>query len=294
MGPSVQPLLPQPNLRPLEAKKSGERRKLECPFRQGWPSILLGAGPPSQHLSSTSPQPALWGGPSTSWTSPSPRLLSVSPLHNPLKNHQMHLSFAKKPKQLSGPSLPVRHHRKQECEIGQGAGVGGTELPRGGAVMGQPGPPLSSLHSPLLQASLCGAWSHPASRRWAALRGGLRPHPSPDLPQAQVASDLTPPSPASLPTVHGIKWTCSNGNSSSGFSVEQLVQQILDSHQTKPPPRTHNCLCTGSLGEPGRRRACGQGVLPGSRCDVWEGRGVSHEQATARRATLLHPAWLGW
>ncbi|XP_063173763.1 calmodulin-binding transcription activator 1-like [Candoia aspera] len=47
---------------------------------------------------------------------------------------------------------------------------------------------------------------------------------------------------------HGIKWTCSNGNSSSGFSVEQLVQQILDSHQTKPQPRTHNCLCTGNLG----------------------------------------------
>ncbi|XP_034260700.1 calmodulin-binding transcription activator 1 isoform X1 [Pantherophis guttatus] len=47
---------------------------------------------------------------------------------------------------------------------------------------------------------------------------------------------------------HGIKWTCSNGNNSSGFSVEQLVQQILDSHQTKPQPRTHNCLCTGNLG----------------------------------------------
>ncbi|XP_041946315.1 calmodulin-binding transcription activator 1 isoform X2 [Alosa sapidissima] len=50
------------------------------------------------------------------------------------------------------------------------------------------------------------------------------------------------------PMFHGIKWTCSNGNSSTGFSAEQLVQQILDSHQTKPPPRTHNCLCTGSLG----------------------------------------------
>ncbi|KAG9337657.1 hypothetical protein JZ751_028294 [Albula glossodonta] len=49
------------------------------------------------------------------------------------------------------------------------------------------------------------------------------------------------------PMFHGIKWTCSNGSSSSGFSVEQLVQQILDSHQTKPPPRTHNCLCTGTL-----------------------------------------------
>ncbi|OCT70690.1 hypothetical protein XELAEV_18037613mg [Xenopus laevis] len=51
-----------------------------------------------------------------------------------------------------------------------------------------------------------------------------------------------------LGSVHGIKWTCNNGNSSSGFSVEQLVQQILDSHQTKPQPRTHNCLCTGNLG----------------------------------------------
>ncbi|KAE8593285.1 hypothetical protein XENTR_v10019062, partial [Xenopus tropicalis] len=50
------------------------------------------------------------------------------------------------------------------------------------------------------------------------------------------------------PMFHGIKWTCNNGNSSSGFSVEQLVQQILDSHQTKPQPRTHNCLCTGNLG----------------------------------------------
>uniref|UniRef100_A0A673J0U3 Calmodulin-binding transcription activator 1 n=1 Tax=Sinocyclocheilus rhinocerous TaxID=307959 RepID=A0A673J0U3_9TELE len=51
------------------------------------------------------------------------------------------------------------------------------------------------------------------------------------------------------PMFHGIKWTCSNGNSSTGFSAEQLVQQILDSHQTKPPPRTHNCLCTGNLGK---------------------------------------------
>ncbi|KAI4904847.1 hypothetical protein NFI96_018232, partial [Prochilodus magdalenae] len=51
------------------------------------------------------------------------------------------------------------------------------------------------------------------------------------------------------PMFHGIKWTCSNGNSSTGFSAEQLVQQILDSHQTKPPPRTHNCLCTGTLGK---------------------------------------------
>lgn len=217
--------------------------------------------------------------------------LALCPLTpRPLEEPPDALELCKKTKQLSGPSLPrARHHRKQECEIGQGAGVGGTELPRGGAVMGQPGPPLSSLPSPLLRASLCGAWSQPANRKWAALRGGLRPHPSPDLPQAQVASDLTPASPASLPTVHGIKWTCSNGNSSSGFSVEQLVQQILDSHQTKPPPRTHNCLCTGSLGEPGHRRACGQGVLPGSRCDVWEGRGsaMSRPQHAGQPSFIL-------
>eukprot|EP00062_Callorhinchus_milii_P016585 gi/632968146/ref/XP_007900367.1/ PREDICTED: calmodulin-binding transcription activator 1 [Callorhinchus milii] len=50
------------------------------------------------------------------------------------------------------------------------------------------------------------------------------------------------------PMFHGIKWTCSNGTNSAGFSVEQLVQQILDSHQSKPQPRTHNCLCTGTLG----------------------------------------------
>lgn len=46
--------------------------------------------------------------------------------------------------------------------------------------------------------------------------------------------------------VHGIKW--SYGNGLEEFSVEQLVQQILDSHQTKPAPRTHACLCSGGLG----------------------------------------------
>uniref|UniRef100_UPI00358E6804 calmodulin-binding transcription activator 1-like isoform X2 n=1 Tax=Myxine glutinosa TaxID=7769 RepID=UPI00358E6804 len=47
---------------------------------------------------------------------------------------------------------------------------------------------------------------------------------------------------------HGIKWTCGNGNGGSEFSVEQLVQQILDNHQTKPQPRTHSCLCNGAVG----------------------------------------------
>ncbi|XP_025031455.1 calmodulin-binding transcription activator 2 [Python bivittatus] len=53
------------------------------------------------------------------------------------------------------------------------------------------------------------------------------------------------------PMFHGIKWTCSNGSSATDFSVEQLVQQILESHQSKPPPRTHACLCSSSLGSPG-------------------------------------------
>ncbi|KAM3822202.1 calmodulin-binding transcription activator 2 isoform 2-T2 [Vipera latastei] len=54
------------------------------------------------------------------------------------------------------------------------------------------------------------------------------------------------------PMFQGIKWTCSsNGSSSADFSVEQLVQQILESHQAKPPPRTHACLCSSSLGSPG-------------------------------------------
>nr|XP_015192400.1 PREDICTED: calmodulin-binding transcription activator 1 [Lepisosteus oculatus] len=66
------------------------------------------------------------------------------------------------------------------------------------------------------------------------------------------------------PMFHGIKWTCSNGNSSTGFSVEQLVQQILDSHQTKPPPRTHNCLCTGTLG-----KGWGRGSEPGAEQGLW-------------------------
>ncbi|KAM6453266.1 calmodulin-binding transcription activator 2 isoform 2-T2 [Liasis olivaceus] len=53
------------------------------------------------------------------------------------------------------------------------------------------------------------------------------------------------------PMFHGIKWTCSNGSSATDFSIEQLVQQILESHQSKPPPRTHACLCSSSLGSPG-------------------------------------------
>ncbi|XP_075062293.1 calmodulin-binding transcription activator 2 isoform X3 [Mixophyes fleayi] len=53
------------------------------------------------------------------------------------------------------------------------------------------------------------------------------------------------------PMFHGVKWSCSNGNGTSEFSIEQLVQQTLETHQAKPPPRTHTCLCNTSLGSAG-------------------------------------------
>ncbi|XP_051900730.1 LOW QUALITY PROTEIN: calmodulin-binding transcription activator 2-like [Pristis pectinata] len=53
------------------------------------------------------------------------------------------------------------------------------------------------------------------------------------------------------PMFHCIKWTCSNGNGGTEFSVEQLVHQVLESHQSKPQPRTHTCLCNSGLGSPG-------------------------------------------
>ncbi|XP_073439781.1 calmodulin-binding transcription activator 2 isoform X2 [Dendrobates tinctorius] len=53
------------------------------------------------------------------------------------------------------------------------------------------------------------------------------------------------------PMFHGIKWSCSNGNGTSEFSIEQLVQQTLETHQAKPPPRTHTCLCSTNLGSAG-------------------------------------------
>nr|XP_055161837.1 calmodulin-binding transcription activator 2 isoform X10 [Nyctereutes procyonoides] len=53
---------------------------------------------------------------------------------------------------------------------------------------------------------------------------------------------------------HGIKWSC--GNRTEEFSVEQLVQQILDTHPTKPAPRTHACLCSGGLGSGSLTHKC--------------------------------------
>uniref|UniRef100_A0A8C1S2M1 CG-1 domain-containing protein n=1 Tax=Cyprinus carpio TaxID=7962 RepID=A0A8C1S2M1_CYPCA len=44
------------------------------------------------------------------------------------------------------------------------------------------------------------------------------------------------------PMFHSINWSC-GGNSSVELSVEQMVQQILETQQTKPQPRTHTCLC---------------------------------------------------
>uniref|UniRef100_A0A8C7JCW3 CG-1 domain-containing protein n=1 Tax=Oncorhynchus kisutch TaxID=8019 RepID=A0A8C7JCW3_ONCKI len=49
------------------------------------------------------------------------------------------------------------------------------------------------------------------------------------------------------PMFHSIKWSCGEGYGSSEFSIEQLAQQILESQQTKPQPRTHTCLCSSTL-----------------------------------------------
>ncbi|MEQ2261955.1 Calmodulin-binding transcription activator 2, partial [Xenotaenia resolanae] len=46
------------------------------------------------------------------------------------------------------------------------------------------------------------------------------------------------------PMFHSIK--CSVG--SGEFSIEELVQHILDRQRTKPQPRTHTCLCSTSQG----------------------------------------------
>ncbi|XP_054662750.1 calmodulin-binding transcription activator 2 [Grus americana] len=58
------------------------------------------------------------------------------------------------------------------------------------------------------------------------------------------------------PMFHGMKWGCGNGGGApAGLSLEQLVQHVLESHQARPPPRTHACLCAGGLGTPGHK--CG-------------------------------------
>ncbi|XP_073795561.1 calmodulin-binding transcription activator 2 isoform X1 [Danio rerio] len=44
------------------------------------------------------------------------------------------------------------------------------------------------------------------------------------------------------PMFHSLKWSC-GGNGAVELSVEQMVQQILETQQTKPQPRTHTCLC---------------------------------------------------
>lgn len=51
------------------------------------------------------------------------------------------------------------------------------------------------------------------------------------------------------PMFHSIKWSGGEGYGSSEFSIEQLAQQILESQQTKPQPRTHTCLCSSTLGK---------------------------------------------
>ncbi|XP_067171123.1 LOW QUALITY PROTEIN: calmodulin-binding transcription activator 2-like, partial [Apteryx mantelli] len=55
------------------------------------------------------------------------------------------------------------------------------------------------------------------------------------------------------PMFHGIKWSCGNGSGAGGFSLEQVVQHVLESHQARPAPRTHACLCSDGLGAPGHK-----------------------------------------
>uniref|UniRef100_A0A8C3NBF1 Uncharacterized protein n=1 Tax=Geospiza parvula TaxID=87175 RepID=A0A8C3NBF1_GEOPR len=55
------------------------------------------------------------------------------------------------------------------------------------------------------------------------------------------------------PMFHGVKWGCGNGGAAPGLSLEQLVQHVLERHQSRPPPRTHACLCAGGLGTPGHK-----------------------------------------
>lgn len=210
------------------------------------------------------------------------------PLRDPLKRHLMHPDFGKTKASLwAVPARAVPRERRtggrgeQSSPAERGLGRGSLVLP----------PPLS----------LCPHPRHPVvsqlpSREGTALgRGGPDPTPPRTSP---CTCGLCPP-PASLPTVHGIKWTCSNGNSSSGFSVEQLVQQILDSHQTKPQPRTHNCLCTGSLGEPGALVGTwAERARPGRGYDVCEGRGVirepGHGPAFGATPSSWVQGWWGW
>ncbi|XP_068785657.1 calmodulin-binding transcription activator 2 isoform X2 [Struthio camelus] len=73
------------------------------------------------------------------------------------------------------------------------------------------------------------------------------------------------------PMFHGIKWTCSNGSGAGAFSLEQVVQHVLESQQARPAPRTHACLCSDGLGAPGHKcsstkhRIISPKVEPGAR-----------------------------
>lgn len=45
-------------------------------------------------------------------------------------------------------------------------------------------------------------------------------------------------------SVHSIKWSGAAGE----FSIEDLVQHILERQRAKPQPRTHTCLCNTDQG----------------------------------------------
>lgn len=270
-----------PSLPSLEAGKSDESRRLKCS-----PSATRRDGshspqpPPRLHISTTCSL-----GRSLSLRHLSFPILTLCPLHSRTPGRATRCTWSLRKKKATPWAVycPPHRHAPQERRTG---GRGGAQKSPGAGSGGAAWPSL--LYPPLSATSYGHAFMVPEASVPAESgpRSGWARVPAlAGFPPAAMASDH----PASLPTVHGIKWTCSNGNSSSGFSVEQLVQQILDSHQTKPQPRTHNCLCTGSLGERGRpQRARGQrGRCQAAGVMTTRGDGSARSQTTAQ-----HPGQL--
>uniref|UniRef100_A0A8D0CC85 Calmodulin binding transcription activator 2 n=1 Tax=Scleropages formosus TaxID=113540 RepID=A0A8D0CC85_SCLFO len=53
------------------------------------------------------------------------------------------------------------------------------------------------------------------------------------------------------PMFYSTKWSCSDSSGAPDFSVDHLVQNVLETRQAKPQPRTCSCLCSTTLGEEG-------------------------------------------
>ncbi|XP_029113019.1 LOW QUALITY PROTEIN: calmodulin-binding transcription activator 2-like [Scleropages formosus] len=53
------------------------------------------------------------------------------------------------------------------------------------------------------------------------------------------------------PMFYSTKWSCSDSSGAPDFSVDHLVQNVLETRQAKPQPRTCSCLCSTTLAVPG-------------------------------------------